>query len=262
MHTCMSRQQWNLVYTLGEEVPKLVYAFLMCKPVTLSIRNFPCKNAYKIQFAISSWYFLRIVISQSLQDESEHHRRTFSILARHVQQDGQISHMGSLQGCRAWRTPCSHLGPMKGGLSVGCWLQIFRLGNESVECRADNSECQGRPKFILVWMSMSDGKTQLDFGNEPTLWIAHVTYLHKTHYGSSIHVYDQSKHILAAILYLPSYELLSSLNFGLVTDAQTDGRKATHRSSPCKCTGGLKSGPVWVSEESKITFGYWTLHRA
>ncbi len=33
MHTCMSRQQWNLVYTLGEEVPKLVYAFLMCKSV-------------------------------------------------------------------------------------------------------------------------------------------------------------------------------------------------------------------------------------
>ncbi len=35
MHTCISRQQQDLVYTLGEEVPKLVYTFLMCKPVRL-----------------------------------------------------------------------------------------------------------------------------------------------------------------------------------------------------------------------------------
>ncbi len=35
MHTCLSRQQQDLVYPLGEEVPKLVYAFLMCKPVIL-----------------------------------------------------------------------------------------------------------------------------------------------------------------------------------------------------------------------------------
>ena len=33
MHTSMSRQQCDLLYTLGEEVPKLVYTFLMCKPV-------------------------------------------------------------------------------------------------------------------------------------------------------------------------------------------------------------------------------------
>ncbi len=32
MHTCMSRQQYDLVYALGEEEPRLVYAFWMCKP--------------------------------------------------------------------------------------------------------------------------------------------------------------------------------------------------------------------------------------
>ncbi len=41
MHTGMSRQQWDLVYALGQEVPKLVYAFWMCKPVCLMAQNFP-----------------------------------------------------------------------------------------------------------------------------------------------------------------------------------------------------------------------------
>ncbi len=35
IYTCMSRQQQDLVYALGEGVPKLVYAFLMWKPVDL-----------------------------------------------------------------------------------------------------------------------------------------------------------------------------------------------------------------------------------
>ncbi len=56
-----------------------------------------------------------------------------------------------------------YIGPMKGGLSVGCRLKIFRnvrcqLGKESVECQADwsvecwasNSECRCRPTLILV----------------------------------------------------------------------------------------------------------------
>ena len=55
------------------------------------------------------------------------------------------------------------IGPMKGGLSVGCRLKTFRnvrrrLGKESVECRAErsvecrarNSECRCRPTLILV----------------------------------------------------------------------------------------------------------------
>ncbi len=37
------------------------------------------------------------------------------------------------------------------------------------------------------------------------------------------------------------YELLSSLNFGPVTDGQTDGRKVMHMSPPCICTGVLKN---------------------
>ncbi len=37
MHTCMSGQQWNLVYSLEREVPKLMYAFWTCKPVLMTI---------------------------------------------------------------------------------------------------------------------------------------------------------------------------------------------------------------------------------
>ena len=33
MHICMSSQQKDLVYALGQDVPKLVYAFWTCKPV-------------------------------------------------------------------------------------------------------------------------------------------------------------------------------------------------------------------------------------
>ncbi len=55
-----------------------------------------------------------------------------------------------------------HVGPMKGGLSVGCRLKILhnvqhRLGNEtvsvrlkwSVKCRVTNSECRCRATLIL-----------------------------------------------------------------------------------------------------------------
>ncbi len=63
------------------------------------------------------------------------------------------------------------IGPINGGLNVGCWLEFFenvrcQLGNKnvsvglkwSVECRADNSECQCQPPLILGWMSVSDWK--------------------------------------------------------------------------------------------------------
>ncbi len=33
MHICMSSQQKDLVYALGQDVHKLVYAFWTCKPV-------------------------------------------------------------------------------------------------------------------------------------------------------------------------------------------------------------------------------------
>ncbi len=33
MHLCMSIKQLDFVYSLGQEVPKLVYAFWTCKPV-------------------------------------------------------------------------------------------------------------------------------------------------------------------------------------------------------------------------------------
>ena len=33
LHICMSSQHKNLVYTFGQEVPKLVYTFWTCKPV-------------------------------------------------------------------------------------------------------------------------------------------------------------------------------------------------------------------------------------
>ena len=33
MHICMSSQQWDLVYALWQEIPKLVYAFLALQPV-------------------------------------------------------------------------------------------------------------------------------------------------------------------------------------------------------------------------------------
>ncbi len=38
MHICMSSQQKDLVYALGQDVPKLVYAFWTCKPVFLTAR--------------------------------------------------------------------------------------------------------------------------------------------------------------------------------------------------------------------------------
>ncbi len=34
------------------------------------------------------------------------------------------------------------------------------------------------------------------------------------------------------------------MNYFLVTDRQTDGQKATHKSPPCMSTGGLKKGSV------------------
>ncbi len=33
MHICASSQQWDLVYALWQEIPKLVYAFLTLQPV-------------------------------------------------------------------------------------------------------------------------------------------------------------------------------------------------------------------------------------
>ena len=68
-----------------------------------------------------------------------------------------------------WPGARQALRPVKGGLNVRCRLEILgnvwcRFGNESVglkwgvECRTDNFECRCRPKLILVWMSVSDGK--------------------------------------------------------------------------------------------------------
>ena len=85
-------------------------------------------------------------------------------------------------GYQKRNTDLCPIGPMKGGLSVGCRLKIFchvwcRLGKESVECRADwsvecrasNSECWCRRTLILVWMSVSDEKNGLvsGVGNTP-----------------------------------------------------------------------------------------------
>ncbi len=88
------------------------------------------------------------------------------------------------------------LGPMKGGWIVGCRLEILRnvrcrLGIESVQCqaewsvqcRAGNSECRCRPKLILVWMSVSAGKsgTVSNVGNTPFMGpTSGVTYKHGT----------------------------------------------------------------------------------
>ncbi len=81
------------------------------------------------------------------------------------------------------------LGPMKGGLSVGCRLKIFhnvwrRLGKESVvcradwsvECRASNSECRCRPTLNLGWMSVSDGKNGLVSGVGNTPFMGPISY--------------------------------------------------------------------------------------
>ncbi len=35
--------------------------------------------------------------------------------------------------------------------------------------------------------------------------------------------------------------IFGPMNYFLVTDRQTDGRKATHKSPPCMSTGGLKN---------------------
>ncbi len=77
------------------------------------------------------------------------------------------------KGCPClWIVP--KLGPIKGGLSVGCQLEILRnvqcrLKIEtvsvrlkwSVKCRVTKSECRCRAPIILGWMSVSDRKKMI-----------------------------------------------------------------------------------------------------
>ncbi len=84
------------------------------------------------------------------------------------------------------------IGPIKGGLSIECRLKIFgnvrcQLGNKnvnvrlkwSVECQADNSECQCWPTLILVWMSVLDEKNGLvlGVGNTPFIGPSNINIL-------------------------------------------------------------------------------------
>ncbi len=88
------------------------------------------------------------------------------------------------------------IGPMKGGLSVGCWPEILldvrhRLGYEtvgvglksSVKCRVANPECRCRATLILGWMSVLDGK------NGPVSSVGNTPFMDPNHL---IHILDVS----------------------------------------------------------------------
>ena len=55
IHVCINSQQKNLVYAFWQEVPKLMYAFLMCQPV---VRTSPEQNSMvkpiQMHYAVSN----------------------------------------------------------------------------------------------------------------------------------------------------------------------------------------------------------------
>ncbi len=70
----------------------------------------------------------------------------FECLPLHSSNQGTQLYVFSLLSAGIKIPPLFILGPIKGGLNVGCRLEFF--GN--VECRADNSECPCQPTLILV----------------------------------------------------------------------------------------------------------------
>ena len=88
----MSRQQWDLVYPLGEEVPKLVYAFLICKPVIWPVQRTAFNFSLSVIVSIFALFLFMISTQHRvfcLQSEP-YYSRVMEALCVEILKEGNI----------------------------------------------------------------------------------------------------------------------------------------------------------------------------